>query len=94
MRHILLAIAILLAFAAFAAPDPSGHGPYAVGFTRRTYTKPSETTGQPRALDTYIWYPAVAGTGSPDGAILRNAQVARRRSPLVLFSHGSCGFQG
>ena len=94
MRHLLLAIAILFPLAAFAARDPSAHGPYAVGFTRRTYTKPSETTGQPRALDTYIWYPAVAGTGSPDGAILRDAQVARRRSPLVLFSHGSCGFQG
>src|SRR5262245_48678517 len=31
MRHILLAIAILLPFAGFAARDPSGHGPYAVG---------------------------------------------------------------
>src|SRR5262249_3350936 len=79
---------------AFATRDPSDHGPYAVGFTRRTYTKPSETTGQPRALDTAIWYPAVPGTGSPDGALLRDAQMARRRSPLVLFSHGSGGLPG
>jgi predicted dienelactone hydrolase len=94
MRHNLVVIVILLPLAAAAARDPSDHGPYAVGFTRRTYTKPSETTGQPRALDTYIWYPAVAGTGSPDGAVLPDAQVARRRSPLVVFSHGSCGFPG
>jgi predicted dienelactone hydrolase len=94
MRHNLVVIVILLPLAAAAARYPSDHGPYAVGFTRRTYTKPSETTGQPRALDTYIWYPAVAGTGSPDGAVLPDAQVARRRSPLVVFSHGSCGFPG
>ena len=54
MRRALLALLILLPPTVFAAPDPSRHGPYAVGFTRRTYTKPSETTGQPRALDTYI----------------------------------------
>jgi predicted dienelactone hydrolase len=93
MRHAVLLLATL-PLAAFAAPDPSAHGPYAVGFTRRTFTKPSETTGEPRALDTYIWYPAVAGSGSADGAILSDAPMARRRSPLVMFSHGSCGFPG
>jgi predicted dienelactone hydrolase len=94
MCRVLLVLLMLLPPTVFAAPDPTGHGPYAVGFTRRTYTKPSETTGQPRALDTYIWYPAVGGAGSADGAVLRDAAPARRRSPLVMFSHGSCGFPG
>jgi len=60
-ERVLAVLVLLPSLAAAAAPDPSRHGPYAVGFTRRTYTKPSETTGQPRALDTYIWYPAVGG---------------------------------
>jgi predicted dienelactone hydrolase len=94
MRHILLAIAILLPLAAFAARDPSKHGPYAVGFTRRTFTKLSETTGEPRALDTSIWYPADAAAGSAGGAVLQDAPVVRRKLPLVVFSHGSCGFPG
>jgi len=85
---------VLLPVTAFAVSDPSRHGPYPVGFTRRTYTKPSETTGAPRALDTWIWYPAVAGTGSPDGSLRRDARVARRKLPLVVFSHGSCGYPG
>jgi predicted dienelactone hydrolase len=94
MRHTLIVIAILLPLAATAARDPSDHGPYAVGFTRRTYTKPSETTGEPRALDTWIWYPALPGTGSADGAVLPDAPAARAMLPLVVFSHGSCGFPG
>lgn len=62
--------------------DPSGLGPYPVGTARRTFTKPSETTGEPRVLDTWIWYPAASGDALTD--------VARGRWPLVVFSHGSC----
>ena len=63
--------------------DPSGPGPYAVGTAQRTFTKPSETTGAPRVLDTLIWFPA-ASSDTP-------TEVARGRWPLLIFSHGSCG---
>lgn len=86
------ALLLLLSVTAHAAvPELPARGPYPVGFTQRTFTKASVTTGAPRVLDTLIWYPAVAGTGSAEGAILRDAEVAPKRHPLILFSHGSCG---
>jgi predicted dienelactone hydrolase len=62
--------------------DPTAPGPYPVGSTRRTFTKPSETTGEPRVLDTWIWYPAASADPLAD--------VAPGRWPLLVFSHGSC----
>lgn len=87
-------LALLPLVAAAAPPELPARGPHPVGFTQRTFTKPSVTTGQPRVLDTLIWYPAVAGTGSAEGALLRDAEVAPQRHPLILFSHGSCGIPG
>ena len=58
--------------------DPSGPGPYAVGTAQRTFTKPSETTGAPRVLDTLIWFPA-ASSDAP-------TEVARGRWPLLIPS--------
>jgi hypothetical protein len=88
MRHTLVVIVILLPIAAAAARDPSDHGPHAVGFTRRTYTKPSETTGQPRALDTYIaCLPEFCGVGCEPGALsLADAQrvTLRWAVPFLL----------
>jgi len=52
---------------------------------------------QQRMLSTTIWYPAAPGTGDlsqrPGG--LRNAPLADGATnlPLLLFSHGSCGFE-
>jgi predicted dienelactone hydrolase len=89
-----LVVALLLPARAAALPDPTQPGPFPVGLTMVRYTKTSETTGAPRALDTWIWYPAVRGTGTPSGDVLVDADVARRRSPLIVFSHGSCGFPG
>jgi predicted dienelactone hydrolase len=92
MRRSLVTLALLLfPLAALAERDPSVPGPYAVGITTLGFIKPSETTGAPRRLDTLVWYPAVPGTGTPEGATLRDATVRRRRWPLVMFSHGSCG---
>ena len=58
-----LAAAVVLAVVARTAwgvtIDPTAPGPYAVGFTTRTFTKASVTTGEPRVLETQIWYPAV-----------------------------------
>ena len=79
-------------------PDPGQPGPYAVGVTRWTFTRPSTTTGQPRVLNALIWYPAsAAATASPPadprlGAPL-DAEPDRRGQPypVVVFSHGSGG---
>jgi predicted dienelactone hydrolase len=62
--------------------DPSGLGPHAVGTAQRTLTKTSETTGAPRVLDTWIWFPAASSEAL--------TEVAPGRWPLVVFSHGSC----
>src|SRR5262249_39381491 len=69
-------------------------GPLRVGFTVVQLTTTSVTTGAPRVLDTLVWYPAKEGTGTPDGAFLHDADVAKGRFPLVVFSHGSCGVPG
>jgi len=89
---ITLALLTLSATALAAQPDPSGRGRYAVGRTRITFTKTSVTTGAPRVLDTVVWYPAVASTGTPQGDTLTDADVRKRHWPLIVFSHGACGF--
>jgi len=73
--------------------DPAQPGPYAVGVTTRTFERRSSTTGQPRVLETYIWYPAAAA-GAPDAGLkaTKNAPLAAGGPfPLVIFSHGSGG---
>lgn len=75
-------------------PDPGQPGPFAVGVTHRTFTRPSSTNGQARVLDTVIWYPAAAA-GTPDVRLGGTAAAPPDRAhgpyPVVLFSHGSGG---
>ena len=94
-RTLVIALALLAlpALAAAAGPDFTQHGPLEVGRRIVRWTKASETTGEPRVLDTLIWYPAEAGSGSPD-ATTEDAPVAEGRFPVILFSHGSCGLPG
>jgi len=81
-------LTVLLAPAiAAASPDFTQHGPLPVGRMIVPFTKASETTGEPRELDTIIWYPAV---GASD-AVTENAALADARWPIIMFSHGSCG---
>ena len=87
---ITLSLLAIPALAAAAGPDFTQHGPHEVGRRIVQWTKASETTGAPRVLDTLIWYPAEAGTGSPD-VTTNDAPVAEGRWPVILFSHGSCG---
>jgi predicted dienelactone hydrolase len=78
--------------------SPTQPGPYGVGVQRMSFTKQSVTMPeQQRVLLTEIWYPGPPGTGptghSPGG--LMNAPFADGvdHLPLVMFSHGSCGYQ-
>jgi len=90
MRRLTILVTMLLAPAlAWAGPDFTERGPLPVGRTILPLVKASETTGEPRELDTIVWYPAVAGAGT-DGTT-EDAAVAAARWPIILFSHGSCG---
>jgi len=90
--HWLTALALLAPTLAHARADVTGPGPFTVGATTITWTRTSSTTGQPRPLATVIWYPAKPGTGTAGGGVFRDAAVLRGHLPIVLFSHGSCGF--
>ena len=94
MRSLAVALVLLWAAPAAALPELGGRGPYPVGLTNLVFTKASETTGEPRRLDTAVWYPAVEDTGTPEWDVARDAEVRRGRWPLVVFSHGACGFPG
>lgn len=84
-----LCVGLLLLFLLLA--PLAGAAGFPVGVTTETFTKTSVTTGAPRVLETLAWYPAVAGTGTPEPLGRRDARVRRGRFPLILFSHGACG---
>jgi len=79
----------VLVLAMLAAARTAGAA-FPVGTTTRTLVTTS-VTGTPRTLDTIVWYPAVARTGTPDALGLRDAKVRRGRFPLIVFMHGTCG---
>lgn len=70
--------------------DPSGAGLYGIGVTERTFTRTSSRTGQPRPLETVIWYPSA---GAASLGPIRDATPAAKDGPypVVLFSHGASG---
>src|SRR3989442_11059725 len=90
--HWLTVLALLAPTLVYARANVTGPGPFTVGSTTITWTRTSSTTGQPRPLATVIWYPAKPGTGTASGDVFRDAAVLRQHWPIVLFSHGSCGF--
>ena len=69
--------------------DPGAAGPYAGGVAHMTFTRPSTADGTPRAMETWIWYPAQGASGS----VTDDARPATDGGPfpLVIFSHGSGG---
>ncbi len=83
---------------AMGAVSPVEDGPYGTGFQRLDFVKPSETNpSEQRLLRTSIWYPAAPGTFpndvNPGGQPLAPFAEGLERLPLILFSHGSCGFE-
>jgi predicted dienelactone hydrolase len=77
--------------------DVRARSPYQAGVRTITFTKQSAVNpANPRPLDTVIWYPTDPGAGpinSTYGAVV-DAPLAAGGAPypVVLFSHGSCGF--
>jgi predicted dienelactone hydrolase len=83
-----------------ASVQPTGNSesevPAPVGVTEMTFERPSTTTGQPRILETYVWYPAEeAAEGAEIDETLQGVRDARVDTtnplPIVMFSHGSGG---
>ncbi len=83
-----MTIALLLLL---ALVTPAGAASPPVGVTTMTFTKTSVTTGEPRPLETVVWYPPEGHSGTPDPFGRRDARVRHGRFPLVVFSHGTCG---
>jgi predicted dienelactone hydrolase len=78
--------------------NPTEDGPYGSGFLRLTVTKPSETVpGLDRVLRSSVWYPAAPGTFPTDSRPGGRSGVpladGASNLPVILFSHGSCGFE-
>lgn len=78
--------------------DVRAPGPYTPGFQYVTIVKDSVASpGTPRTLKTAVWYPAAPGIGPIDPATggVTNAPPDHSGGPfpIVLFSHGSCGWE-
>ena len=93
MRCALLSL-LLVPATVHALPDVTERGPHEISSVIVSFTKASETTGAPRRLDTIIWYPAAPSRRASPGGVVEPPDVLRGRWPLVVFSHGSCGFPG
>ena len=77
--------------------DPRAPGPWGVGVRTVRLQKPSVVDPtQPRTLDVVVWYPTTPGAGPVDASLkgVVDAPVAAGDGPwpLVMFSHGSCGY--
>lgn len=78
--------------------DTRADGPYGVGFRDVRLVKPSANDpSQERVLNAVVWYPTTPGAGpiETDSLAVRDATLDRSGGPypVVLFSHGSCGFE-
>src|SRR5438067_8481726 len=73
--------------------DPAGVGQYAVGATSRNFQR-AGLTGQ-RGLLTYIWYPALPGSGPVDPNLEAVVDAAPNATggpyPVITWSHGYTG---
>ncbi|MBM4267122.1 MAG: hypothetical protein FJ144_11005 [Deltaproteobacteria bacterium] len=68
--------------------DPNEPGPYSYSQRQFVWTKPSQVDPeQDRVLNTWVTYPAASAPGTP-----KPVDPAGAPYPVVLFSHGSCGF--
>ncbi len=87
---LIAACTLLVACAGGGLRDPASPGLYGVGMTTMTFTRASTTTGEPRPLETIIWYPTDKAGGSKPQV---DAPPATQGGPfpVVTFSHGNAG---
>jgi predicted dienelactone hydrolase len=72
--------------------DPRKQGPYGVGMRNVQFIKDSVVSpGTDRVLDTLIYYPTTPG-GPLSGVMDAPLDNSGGPYPLLLFSHGSCGY--
>jgi predicted dienelactone hydrolase len=76
--------------------DARDDGPFVPGVRVISFTKPSAVNpAVDRVLDTIIWYPAAPGSGPINmygGVLDAPVDTSKAAYPLLLFSHGSCGY--
>lgn len=77
--------------------DVRVRGPFEAGVRTIQMTKQSVVDpSQPRVLDVVVWYPTAAGSGpinpSMQGVIDAPVDLSGGPYPVLLFSHGSCGY--
>jgi predicted dienelactone hydrolase len=77
--------------------DAREKGPYEAGVHDFFFTKDSVVhPGTPRTIRTVVWYPTAAGAGPIDpqsnAVIDAPLETGGAPYPVVLFSHGSCGY--
>jgi predicted dienelactone hydrolase len=87
----------VVTWSAGTCEDVRDRGPFESGFRLMPWSKDSVVNpGTPRNLPTAIWYPTAPGSGplAPDSRGVVNAPVDPSGAPypIVLFSHGSCGY--
>ena len=91
-----LAGALMLVLAGHAVakplPDPTGPGPYAVGYTRLVLTRTGTLTPAERRLETVVWYPADVRGEPLDPLGYADAAIRGGRHPLLVYSHGGCAY--
>jgi predicted dienelactone hydrolase len=77
--------------------DVREKGPYGAGVHDFFFTKDSVVSpGTPRTIRTVVWYPTAPGLEpidpQSDAVIDAPLEAAGAPYPIVLFSHGSCGY--
>jgi len=79
------------------AVDPGAPGPYPVGVAEIVFERPSSTTGEPRVLNTLVWYPAAdSARDAAEDDVLHGVRDAALTGdglplPIIMFSHASGG---
>jgi len=84
-------------FTAATCIDPRRPGAFGAGVRIVPFTKESARyPGQPRTLETFVWYPTAPGAEPVHpqyrGVVDAPLDASDAPYPLLMFSHGSCGY--
>ncbi len=87
----------VVTWSAGTCEDVRVRGPFEAGFRTMPWVKGSVVNpGTPRNLPTAVWYPTAPGSGplanDSKGVVDAPIDLSGGPYPIVLFSHGSCGY--